>query len=234
MKLPTILYTGAILSIFAVHYLTEVVHRTNLYQQKEQHPQIEAFFQKLEDVIDTHNSPVIEKAYTGGYINRVSVNPGFRIIHDPTLGREIKVKGPAAALAELRLFERTERFSPDFRHPVRLSELVEVRLNLHRHGSQHLRIQMNRPTKKRTALQPDFVTAGPLAINTLFLTNIPNHPIQIAGKDLIIYTRNDTRNLHGSVERLEIQYEIPRIEGQQLEAPNLNVGELILTERSFF
>lgn len=234
MKLPTILFSFAILSIFAAHFMTEVAYKMNLHEQKENHPEVQAFIQTLSDVVETKGLPNVEKTYTAGYINRVSVNPGFRIIHDPAMGREVIVKGPAAALEVLNLFEKKQRMAPDFTKPVRLVERVEVKLNLHKHGSPQLRIEMNTPPNEQSNLPPDFVTKGPLIIETLFLRNIPDHPIQLAGKEVIIYTRNDTDNLHGTAERLEIQYDSPRVESQKLEAPNLKAKEVILTELSYF
>jgi hypothetical protein len=146
------------------------------------------------------------------------------------MGSEVIATGPEAALNHLEMGDKKGRIVPDFNRPVRLKKLVEVRLNMHAHGSREMRLSLRRVPEKRTRLQPDFVTEGPLNFQMLRIASFPDHPIQIASRDLMVYSSDDLDNLHGSVDNLEIMYDEPGDAQNVATAPNLKFKKLLRTK----
>ncbi|MEM9527932.1 MAG: hypothetical protein AAGA31_15060, partial [Bacteroidota bacterium] len=167
--------------------------------------------------------------------DKVKVKPGFRVIHDLTLGREVIARGPKNALAHLSFNNKQGRFSPDFDRPVKLKELVEVRINLEAHGSKILNVSLDQALPERTLLQPDFTTEGPLSFRILKFWDIPQHPIQIESENVVVDydpSEDHPEYLQGSANKLEFIYYISRNNDTippQITAPNLQVGETIHT-----
>lgn len=231
MKLPAILFVMGLLGLLGADYLNQVLPRQHLNANPQEHPDVIAFLADIDEVIDATGSPLVEQELSFGLCSWVDVNPGFRVIHDPTLGREVLAKIPEAALPYLTFSPGHERFAPDFNRPVRLNELVELRINLHAHGSRRMRIGMNDPAEGRTRFLPDFVTEGPLQFTFLNIVDIPNHRIDIESEDVVVFTRDDTANLYGTAERLEFLF-VGGGKREQiivLDAPNLRAKKVFRT-----
>ena len=147
------------------------------------------------------------------------------------MGKEVLYKGPENAFSHLKFNEKSNRFTPDFDRPVKLKELVEIRLNTEAHGSKEFRLDLNRAAKGRTNLQPDFVTVGPLHFEYLYFSNIPDHDVQVQSKDVVIYAVDNPIFLIGSADRVEFVYysdnEISK--KLRLEAPNLKSNKVLRT-----
>ena len=230
MKLPLIIFIGSVLTLFVGDFFLTIRPKIERHQQGQDHPEVEAFIASIDNVIDATEGPIVEKRFSIGLVNRVTVNPGIRVIHDPMLGGEVIATGPEAALEHLGMGGKTGRIVPDFNRPIRLKSLVEIRLNLHAHGSREMRLSLNRVPPERTTLQPDFVTEGPLEFQMLRIASFPDHPLQIASQDLMIYSLDDLTNLHGSVDRLEIMYDEPGDARNLATAPNLKFRKLLRTK----
>lgn len=229
MKFPLLIFIGSVLALFLVDFLFTVMPNIELHKQGPDHPKVQAFIADIDNVIDATQGPAGEKRFAIGLLKRVTVNPGFRVIHDPELGCEVIATGPEAALKYLVLGDDSDRIVPDFNRPVRLNDLVEIRLNLHAHGSREMRLSLNRVPAERTNLQPDLVTAGPLNFQMLRIASFPDHPLHIASRDLMVYSSDDLDNLHGSVDRLEIMYDEPGDARNLATAPNLTFRKLLRT-----
>ncbi|WP_020571837.1 hypothetical protein [Neolewinella persica] len=230
MKIPLLIFVGSVLALFASDFFLTVLPRIEQQKLGEEHPEVKAFIASIDNVVDATGGPVLEKRFAVGLLNRVTVNPGFRVIHNPEMGREVIASGPQAALEQLEISHKTGRIVPDFKRPVRLTKLVEIRLNLHAHGSREMRISLARVPVESTILQPDFVTQGALNFQMLRIANFPDHPLQIASRDLMVYSLDDLSNLHGSVDRLEIMYDEPGDARNLATAPNLKFRKLLRTK----
>lgn len=229
MKRPLLIFIGSVLVLFVSDFLFTVIPKIERHKQGVNHPEVQAFIASIDNVIDATTGPIVEKHFSVGSLSRVTVNPGIRVIHDPSMGSEVIATGPEPALEHLNMGGQTGRIVPDFDRPVRLTNLVEVRLNLHAHGSREMRLNLQRVPPERTILQPDFVTKGPLDFQMLRIASFPDHPLQIASKDLMVYTSDDLANLHGTVDRLEIMYDETGDARNLATAPNLKFNELLRT-----
>ncbi|MFK8164811.1 MAG: hypothetical protein AB8H12_20365 [Lewinella sp.] len=230
MKLPLLIFICSVLSLFINDFALGVLPNIEKHKQGEKHPEVQAFIASIDNVVDATAGPVVEKSFYAGMFNRVTVNPGIRVIHDPEMGSEVIATGPEAALEYLNMGGENGRIVPDFSRPVRLKKLVEIRLNLHAHGSCEMRLSLNRVPAERTTLQPDFVTAGPLDFQMLRIASFPDHPLQISSQDLMVYSSDNLDNLHGTVDRLEIMYDEPGDARNLATAPNLKFRKLLRTK----
>jgi|AntRauTorckE5430_2_1112549.scaffolds.fasta_scaffold00189_6 hypothetical protein len=203
MKTPYLLYFGALLALFVADYAFNVIPQQQFIAAGKEQPLVQTFLAELEAPIDATTGPVAQRSFSIGYLYRTSVYPGFRLVHDPSLGKEVIATGPAAALDYLELSDNSGRLTPDFTRPVRLSERVEIRVNLEAHGSHHMRIDLYEPQAK-IDLQPDLVTEGPLTFRLLKLRNLPDHPIEINTADLVVPAREQLHYLTGTTDRLEL------------------------------
>ncbi|MEM6773003.1 MAG: hypothetical protein AAF597_20660 [Bacteroidota bacterium] len=221
MRTAIILFALGLGGLFLTDYLTQLGPSYALQRQGEQYPGVKEFIAGLETAQDLRQDPVITKEIPGQYFFRVTVYPGFRIIHNPDLGRKMKVTAPEGAFPHLKYFGREGRFEPDFTRPVKINQHVIVELNIEAFGSKNMQIRLDEAFPGRTRFQPDFQTVGPLSFQYLKLMDIPDQPIEINGKDLVVFTNDDATNLTGKVEHLEFIYSnndsIPPV----LEAPNL-------------
>lgn len=233
MKLAFLLFGLGLVCFVSTDYLNQVIPHTNLHAQLENSAGAQAFLANLDDVLDATNSPVIKRTLSFGFCDRVDVHPGFLIIHDPGLGREVVVTAPEAVFEHLNLGDNSNgRLEPDFDRPVRLNELVEVRVNLHAHGSKRMRIGMYDCGLYRTKLEPNFVTAGKLNFTFLKFFDIPTHRIDIDSKNVVIHTDDDTFWLYGKTDRLEFLFNASK-DGEKaldLSAPNLAAGKVLRTK----
>lgn len=230
MKLAIALFFAGLLSFFLTDYFILVGSAHRLVANQTNDPGVQAYIAELNDLQDGTTAPIEERIFTNcGYVNEVRVKPGFRIVHDLTLGDEVVVKGPKNALSHLELHNTQGRLSPDFNRPVKLNELVTIRVNLQAHGSEIMRIGLDEAQPGRTRFQPDFVTKAPLSFQVLTLGDIPKHPIQIEGQDLIIYNtgEDDPSFLEGKVNRLEFIYSNSSNDSipSRASAPNLRAVE---------
>jgi hypothetical protein len=230
MKLPLLIFIGSVLALFASDFFLTVLPSIEQHKQGENAPQIQAFIASIDSVVDATGGPIVEKRLSIGMFSRVTVKPGIRMIHDPEMGSEVIATGPEEALKHLELGSKKGRIVPDFNRPVRLKKLVEIRLNLHALGSREMRLCLWSVPEKRTTLQPDFVTKGPLEFQMLRIASFPDHPLQIASRDLMVYSSDDLDNLHGSVDRLEIMYDEPGDARNLATAPNLKFRQLLRTK----
>lgn len=230
MKRPLIIFIGSVLALFVSDFVFTVMPRIERHQQGVNHAEVQEFLANIDNVVDATEGPIVEKHFSIGDLSRVTVNPGIRVIHDPSMGGEVIASGPEAALEHLVMGGKQGRIVPDFNRPVRLKNLVEVRLNLHAHGSREMRLNLRRVPPERTTLQPDLVTRGPLDFQMLRITSFPDHPLQIASKDLMVYTSDDLANLHGTVDRLEIMYDEAGDARNLATAPNLKFRKLLRTK----
>lgn len=203
MKTAYSLYFGAIISLFIANYTLQAVPLRQFSEAGKAHPQVQAFLADLEAPVDATAGPAEQRSFQLGYISRATVSPGFRLTHDPLLGKEIIVTGPTAALDYLQLSNDEGRFSPDFTRPVRLRERVEVRINLEAHGSEWMRIDLLTP-KGQVALPPDLVTTGPLRFRMLELRKLPDHPIMVETTYLAVPNREPLSYLTGTTDHLEL------------------------------
>lgn len=227
MKLASIIFFGALLAYFSTDYLVYIVPKAAYQAQGAAHPDVKEFIREISELVDATGSTITEQRLRVGYLRRVDVRPGFRVVHDPALGREVIVKGPEKALAHFRMNDDEDRLSPDFIRPVRLRELVEIRVNLNAHGGEKMRINLYTAPPERTTLQPDFVTEGPLRFKLLHFAGIPPHPVQIDSRDVVIHTTDDVSGLTGTAEQLEFLYEDK--EAPEQIAPNLRAGKILRT-----
>ncbi|MEL7161878.1 MAG: hypothetical protein AAFN92_14045 [Bacteroidota bacterium] len=234
MKISFSLFCAGFLLFFVTDYFEQIRPAIHLATTGTVHPEVQAYRERISTVIDATNSSRGERRFPDpGFLDRIRANPGFRIVHDPSLGGEVIARGPKNVLAFLELTKRSGRLGPDFDRPVRLRELVEIRVNLHAHGSQQMRISLNRAREGRTILQPDFATAGPLQFQLLSFTNLPDHPVQVASQDVIV--RGDephTNSLTGTAGRLEFTYWSGEDDSPLTEAsaPNLRAGKVLHTK----
>lgn len=227
MKLASIIFFGALLAFLTADYLVYFIPKVDYYTQGAEHPDAQEFLRNISELVDATGSPIVEKRIHAGFLRRVDVRPGFRVIHDPELGRELIVKGPEKALAHFEMHEDSDRLTPDFNCPIRLKELVEVRVNLHAHGADKMRINLYTTPPERTTLQPDFVTKGPLQFKFLQIAGIPPHPILVDSRDVVVYTQDDTRQLQGTAQRLEFLFDDK--DAPEQVAPDLRAGKTIRT-----
>lgn len=238
MRLPIALFCVGLFSFFLTDYFTLVRSANQLIARQTDDPGVQAYIARLNDLKDGTTAPIEERRFTNcGYVEKVRVKPGFRIIHDTTLGREVTARGPKNALAHLELNNVQGRFYPDFDRPVKLKELVEIRINLQAHGADLMYISLEQVQPGRTRFQPDFVTQAPLSFQVLSFGDIPKHPVQIDAQDLIVYSSkgDDPSFLQGQAKRLEFIYTDNNEETAppQLSAINLRVGETIHTVRNY-
>ena len=207
MKIASLLFVTGLLLLVGGDYFTQIAPKKNHHAQMKEHPDVQAFLAKFDKAVETSGSPSGERRFSAGYLRRVDVKPGFRVIHDPTMGEEIIATGPRAALDLMVMHRDDDRLSPDFNAPVRLGTHVEIRINLERHTDSYFRINLLRGGENSLNLLPDFVTDGPFRVPFLKVAGLPDHPIQVATNDLIINTAADLDNLHGTTVNLEYFYE---------------------------
>jgi len=233
MKLALPLFFLGLLTLLGADYLTTLKSVHQLENLRENAPEVQAFLAQIDDLQDGANAPIVEKIVTGGYFDRLVINPGFRIIHDPTLTNKIQIKGPGNVLEYLQLKRKTGWLTPDFDRPVKLKEHVEIRLNLQAPGSRSMRISMRGAKEGRTVFQPDLVTEGPLDFDILYFTDLPDHPIQLTSRDVVIRGRHlNATQLQGTANRVEFLYRDADMQRDslRLEAPNLKAQKVIRTK----
>ncbi len=229
MRTSTLLFFGALLAMFAIDYVFNYLPKVDFKAQGAEHPFVQEVLKDLNNPIDATSSPIEERRFALGYIMRANVLPGIRLIHDPAMGKELIVKGPAAALDVLSFKAKEGRLAPDFTKLVRLNELIEVRVNLEAHGSDHMRIQLNRyPSRK--SLNSEFTTTGPLKFRFLELINAGDKRIEVNTENLVLWSHNKADNIYGNTDRLEIC--INEKDDTFLDAPNIIAGETIRTAYS--
>ncbi|TXF91689.1 hypothetical protein FUA23_00455 [Neolewinella aurantiaca] len=224
MKISALLYFGAFAAMFAVDYLFGFRPEASFYEAGAEHPQVVEFIDGLDKPVDATAEKTVERRFSEGFISRVDVNAGFRIIHDTGLGKEVIARGPATALDLISLSQQEGHFEPAFKQPVRLQELVEIRVNLNRHGSGRMRINCILEDR-RTALLPVFATEGPLKFHFLELVNLSPGRIEVDARDLLLRNRKYANKVTGSVERLEVLYDSPSV--PDMEFSQLNAKEKI-------
>jgi hypothetical protein len=227
MRTSTLLFFGAFLAMFAFDFLFHYLPKVEFKADGIEHPYVQKVMTDLNTPIDATSSPIEERRFSIGYLMRATVMPGIRLVHDPAMGKEIIAKGPAAALDVLGFEAKGGRLVPDFTKLVKLNELIEVRVNLEAHGSEHMRITLYRSPTRNT-LNSEFTTAGPLTFRFLELHNAGTNRIDVQVENLLIWSHNTTDNIFGTAERLEVlNSDKTRAE---IMLPNLTASEIILTE----
>jgi len=227
MKLASLLFFSTLVAFFVTDYLVFVVPKAVYHAQGAEHPEVKAYLNDINETVDATDGPPVKKVLSAGYLRRVDIAPGFRVVHDPALGDELIVSGPAAALEFFEMHEDKDRLSPDFSRPVRLKDLVEIRVNLHKHHSEQMRINLLYAPEGRTELQPDFVTEGPLKFKLLTFAGVPPHAVRVESKDVVINTTNDVSGLEGTAERLEFIFDDKSAPEQN--TPGLRAGKTYRT-----
>ncbi len=227
MRTSSIIFFGAVLAIFAFDYVFNYLPKVDFEAQGKAHPYVQEVVKDLNSPIDATASPIEERRFSVGYIMRAKVMPGIRLIHDPTMGKEVIAKGPAAALEVLSFEAKEGRLVPDFTKLVRLNDLIEVRVNLEAHGSDHMRIQLHRNPRRNT-LNSEFTTAGSLTFQFLELVNSGDKKIEVNTENLVLWSHNYTDHIYGTTDRLEICRS--EITDTPVSVPNLVAGETIRTE----
>lgn len=215
--------------MLAVDYLFNFRPKAEFDAQGAAHPQVVEFINGLDHPIDATASAVEERHFSLGFIARVDVNPGFRIIHDPSLGKEVIASGPVIALDHLSVSDKRGQLKPEFSKPLRLTEPVEIRVNLHVHGSSWMRINCVQEAR-RTSLLPVFSTEGPLKFRFLEIVNLSSDRVEVDTRDLVLWTSKHVDNLTGKTERLEVLYENTSI--PEVNLPGLHTEEKLRTDRS--
>lgn len=225
MRTSTLLFFGALLAMFAFDFVFNYLPKVDFEAQGIEHPYVQEVLKDLNNPIDATSSPIEERRFSLGYIMRATVMPGIRLIHDPEMGKEVIAKGPSAALDVLSFKAKDGRLAPDFTKLVRLNELIEVRVNLEAHGSDHMRIQLHY-FNRRTTLNSEFTTAGPLSFQFLELVNIGDKKIEVNTDNLVLWPNKQVNNIFGTTDRMEIR----RNNGLAVEVPNVVAGETIRTD----
>ena len=203
MKTSTLLFFGALAAMFAVDYLFSYLPKAEYQTQAIAHPHVREYLDNLHNPIDLRDSPAEEREFSFGYIARVYVLPGIRVVHDPTMGREVTARGPAPALDLLNFNTKEGHFTPDFKKAILLSEPVEIRLNLEAHGSERMRISTLRP-QRRSVLHAEFLTAGPLTFRFLEVINAGEQKVEVDAENLLVWAHNNLRNISGRAGRVEV------------------------------
>ncbi|MFT4685762.1 MAG: hypothetical protein ACI94D_000716 [Neolewinella sp.] len=229
MKIPALLYFGAFAAMLAVDYLFNFLPKAVFDAQEATHPQVVEFINGLDNPIDATTGTMEERRFSLGFITRVDVNAGFRIVHDPGLGKEIIARGPVTALDQLSVSNKRGQLKPDFSKPLRLAELVEIRVNLQAHGSNRMRVNCVQE-ERRTSLLPVFTTNGPLKFQFLEMVNLSSGRVEVDTRDLVLWKSKYVTNVTGKTKRLEVLYEDLSV--PEVNLPELSAGKKIRTERS--
>ena len=233
MKLSFILFTIGLLGLVTADYFSLLRPSFQLQTAGQSHPELEAFRATLDSAYDATAEPVVTRSLSVGEITAVSVTPGFRVIHDPQMGKEVEVSAPKGVFDFLELVSGESQLTPNFTRPIRLRERVTVRVNLHAHGSRHLSVRTLSAAGDSSKLAADFVTDGPLEFDLLRLTSLPPHRIDVASRDVIVSYPQAGSDLHGTADRLEYLFEAKNVEEELLEelmsSPHLRAGEVYRT-----
>ena len=223
------LYGGALLSLLAVDYLFGVLPWNRSVELGSDSAVVKERIEELKDIIDGTGAPDITQTRSKGFINNVSIHPGFAVVHDASLGSEIRLTGPAQVLDHVKLGgPLSENLALQFDRFVRLAKPVEVRLNLNRHGSGKLNLSSWSGTENLidASLVPSFRTEGPLEHRLLDLSNITIlDQAELAAGTVAVRSNQTLSGLSGTVERMEINYVADSIPAVTLPA-NLRVGEM--------
>ncbi len=163
---------------------------------------------KLDNIVEVSAaSPRLDTIFhLNSYLDQVILRPGFRIVHDPTLGREVRASGPAAQLRSLRLRMDNTTLKPDFGSLFRTDQLVTLRLNLTAHGNNYVSLQnSSRVSTSSAELRPTFLTAGPLEAKLIRLSGVYTfEPIDLRGLSLELENFHNPEQLRGTVDHLRV------------------------------
>lgn len=232
MRTPIIIFLLGLSGLLLADYFNQVRPMAALKAAPNEYPEAKAFLEKVASVNDVTQSPITERTFSTGYFDIVDINPGFRVTHNPEMGREVVIRAPEASFDFLKIPSRLGgRFSPDFDRPVKINQLVEVELNLEAHGSKFLKIFLSTPPKSRSIFPPDFATKGPLSVDLLQLDQIPDHSIELNCKNLLVTAEKNLDNLLGQVGTLEFLYRgTKEAYDPELDASNLKRNETLRSQ----
>lgn len=230
MKTLIIIFLLGLAGVIVGDYFNQVLPQAALQAAPNEHPAAQAFLDQVATSVDLTQSPIVERTFSVGYIDHITIRPGFRIIHNPDMGKKVIVRAPEAAYAFLALPSFLRPFGPSFDRPVRIKQAIEVELNLHKHGSRMLKIGIAFPHPGRTDFPPEFITKGPLAVELLYLHQIPANDIQLDCQNLVVSTYKNLEHLRGKVGTLEFHFQGGESDYKpDADAPNLVRDRVIHT-----
>lgn len=223
-KPALLLYAGIIVSLIVVDYCFAVLPTARAGSDENIERLRAEREAELSRVVDATTGDRETRTLSFGYIDRAVADRGFHLIHDPSLGEEVIVTGPAAALDVVDLGRGTGDFHPEFTAFVRLDEPVEVRLNLNGHGSDYIRLY-DASFEADVTLQPRFTISEPLEKRVISMGTLAlAEPVTVRAEALVLHADQPLDKVSGTTQRLEILYTADSI--PDVTFPNLTAGRV--------
>ncbi|MEM9836055.1 MAG: hypothetical protein AAF828_06110 [Bacteroidota bacterium] len=91
------------------------------------------FIRKYVDTIQV-GGPDVEKYISLGYTDGFYIENGMQLVHDATLGDQVKFVGPQAAVDNIELSQSEDRYFIKFKRAILLDEPVEIHVNVDEHN----------------------------------------------------------------------------------------------------
>ena len=224
-RLPTLLYVLSILLL---------VLATGYYYQRvapigEDSPEVERVRQQLADiiVIDTLSPRLDSVIDFADYVENVSIPYGFRLIHDPTLGSEVHLSGPAEQVRQVKMESSAGRLILSFKRVIRTSENVAVRMNFQNRGSNYLRVAgRSGMAGDVPGLESEFSTAGPLELPMVNFYRLGGPaPIEVTTAALEVSDFGSPTRLRGTANSLRINVAEGADQPTRGDFPGVTVGD---------
>ena len=169
MKTAKLLFIGT--CIFIVVW---PLFRVNSYANTFQRDGQSAYFIEADrsPFLDTvyAEGPVVEEQRKMGFFTQLSTAAGIHLTHDPSMGREVMVKGPANVLRHLTTGNAMNGYRLRFNRPIILPEDVEVRMNLNEHHPGLMRLSFDSQNNRKAR----FTTLGPVVGKVVTLRGCPD------------------------------------------------------------
>ncbi|PHI20925.1 hypothetical protein CEQ90_06050 [Lewinellaceae bacterium SD302] len=167
---------------------------------------------------------ITEKTVSLGYMERLAVASGFKVIHDSSLDQEVILSGPEDVLEHVQWsnFSVDDRRGLYFSRPIKLTHPVEMRLNLNEHHVGDFTLTFNNSRGQDNWI--NFETRGPLAANYLWLSGVirTDKPVELDVNRIDISQRDGR-----SSENLPLALSGT---AKEVNLPNQNLGSIIFDQ----
>lgn len=189
MRTASILFTLAIVLALGIPAIWAAIEY-NEYQEKGIHSTlIQKGMQRYTDVI-VAEGPIVERHLRFDYLRNLYIAPGFRLIHDSSLGNEVIASGPANVVDHVSSGNfAVSRQSLSFNRPIKLNEPIEVRMNIFEHTIGQVNLSFSNTNRDDW---PNFETRGSLQMNKLNISGSlkPLGEIEVEVEELQLSHRN--------------------------------------------
>ncbi|MEL6143705.1 MAG: hypothetical protein AAFU67_19065, partial [Bacteroidota bacterium] len=117
------------------------------------------------------NGQLIEKSWPLGFMDYINVDGGIQLVHDASMGNQVKVVGPAKAVEAFQGSFMSNGQSFKFNKQVFLEKPVQVHLDIDAHNMGIVRLHFNRD--REMVRFPSLITKTPLKTKVVRIAGCP-------------------------------------------------------------